>query len=535
MLLLSGLKLKIGYTEHDLKNECVRKMRARDNEILNIHKLKEAIDARDKNNIMYVLNVAVEVKGSYKNFKHFKEVDVDYTGLKYEALQSNVRPVVVGFGPSGMFCGLALSLMGLKPIILEQGKPVDERKRDVLNFWQTGKLNQYSNVQFGEGGAGTFSDGKLNSNVTNAICKKVINEFILAGAPKEIFYKSKPHIGSDNLVKVVKNIRAKIESLGGVVLFQHKFVDYITSDNQIKKVIALSLKDNTKVEFSTNALALGVGHSAVDVFELLHKNKVNLQPKPFAMGVRIEHKQKDIDFGQYGVIDERLPPADYKLVAHLENGRSVFTFCMCPGGQVVASSSEFNTIVTNGMSNFARNLENANSAILVNVTPSDFYNVSALDGLYFQRKWEQKAFELGGKNYCAPCERVGDFLGSEKPNECAESIKATKSCNPTYAPNVKFTDIADCLPSFVSESIKLALPVFEKKIKGFANPDAVITAIESRSSCPVQIVRNERGQASVSGLFPMGEGAGYAGGIITSAQDGVKCAENIAKWVTYKK
>ncbi len=533
MLLITGLKLNIGYTERDLFCECKRKMRARDGEILSIHKIKEAIDARNKQNIQYVLNVAVEVKKSYKNFKHFQTTLVDYSGLQYEKVSGQTRPVVVGFGASGMFCALALSIMGLKPIVLEQGKTVDERQRDVAEFWETGKLCKTSNVQFGEGGAGTFSDGKLNSNITNEICKKVINEFILAGAPKEIFYKSKPHIGSDNLVKVVKNIRRKIESLGGQVLFQHKFVDFSTDENQVKSVTAQSLTSGELIEFQTNVLALGVGHSAIDVFELLNKKGVVMQPKPFAMGVRIEHKQKDINLSQYGTLDDRLPPADYKLVAHLENGRSVFTFCMCPGGQVVASSCEEETIVTNGMSNFARDLENANSAVLVNVSPDDFYNDNPLDGLYFQREWEHKAYILGGGNYCAPCEKVGDFLsGATKARDTNADGAKNDVCAPTYKPQVKYADLRECLPPFVADSLKLALPIFDKKIRGFASDNAIMTAIESRSSCPVQVTRNELAQASIAGLFPIGEGAGYAGGIITSAQDGVKSAEKIAEWVT---
>ena len=549
MLQVNGLKLKVGYTEQDLLSECAKKMRARDGEIVSIEKLKESIDARDKSNIVYVLNIAVEVKNSYKNFKHFENVSVDHTGLSYEKIACAKCPVVVGFGPSGMFCALTLAIMGLKPIVLEQGKNVDERKVDVEKFWRTGVLDENSNVQFGEGGAGTFSDGKLNSNVSNDICKKVINEFILAGAPKEIFYKSKPHIGSDNLVKVVKNIRNRIETLGGQVLFQHQFVDYEAKNNKVCKVIAKDLQSNKCVEFETDILALGVGHSALKTFELLYNKGVNMQPKPFAMGVRIEHRQKDINFAQYGSFGDKLPAADYKLVVHLDSGRSVFTFCMCPGGTVVASSAEKETVVTNGMSNFARNEENANSALLVNVSPADFYKGSALDGLYFQRFWENKAYVLGGGNYCAPSQTVGEFLGLDQNDDAARENAANcemiscgeNACHngntacenvdvtATYKPNVKRANLCECLPPFVYESLKQALPELNKKIKGFANKNAIMTAIESRSSCPVQIARDATGQASVLGLYPIGEGAGYAGGIITSAQDGVKCAEQIAK------
>ncbi len=531
MFQVNGLKLKVGYTEQDLLSECAKKMRARNGEIISIEKLKESIDARDKNNVVYVLNVAVEVKSTYKHFKHFENVSVDHSGLTYEKVEYATRPVVVGFGPSGTFCALALAIMGLKPIVLEQGKNVDDRKADVERFWQTGILDENSNVQFGEGGAGTFSDGKLNSNITNDICKKVINEFVLAGAPKEIFYKSKPHIGSDNLVNVVKNIRKRIESLDGQVLFQHQFVDYKTKNNKVSKVIAKDLKNDKLVEFATDILVLGVGHSALKTFELLHNKGVNLQPKPFAIGVRIEHKQKDINFAQYGAFGNKLPVADYKLVAHLENGRSVFTFCMCPGGIVVASSAEKETVVTNGMSNFARDEENANSALLVNVTPADFYKDSPLDGLYFQRFWENKAFILGGSNYCAPSQTVGEFLELNKNDivlcENVNVVRNSEKVIATYRPNVKNANLCECLPPFVVESLKQALPELNKKIKGFASANAVLTAVESRSSCPVQITRDQTGQASVLGLYPIGEGAGYAGGIITSAQDGVKCAQHI--------
>ena len=524
MLQINGLKLKINYTYEDLLCECAKKMRARDGEILSIEKLKESIDARDKNNIFYVLNVAVNVDSTYKNFKHYTDISVDHTGLAYSKVVHTSRPIVVGFGPSGMFCALALAIMGLNPIILEQGKNVDERKKDVAKFWETGVLDENSNVQFGEGGAGTFSDGKLNSNITNDICKKVINEFILAGAPQEIFYKAKPHIGSDNLVKVVKNIRQRIINLGGEILFQHQFVDFKTKDNKICKVFAKDLQSAQIVEFETDILVLGVGHSALKTFELLFDKGVNLQPKPFAMGVRIEHKQKDINIAQYGKFCDQLPVADYKLVTHLKNQRSVFTFCMCPGGVVVASSSEKDTIVTNGMSNFARDEKNANSALLVNVTPADFYKNSPLDGLYFQRLWENKAFSLGGANYSAPIQTVGDFLGHNiQKYECENKV------NPTYKPKVKYANLSECLPPFVSESLRQALPELDKKIKGFANPNAIMTAIESRSSCPVQITRDQSGQSSILGLYPIGEGAGYAGGIITSAQDGVKCAQQIAQ------
>lgn len=418
-----------------------------------------------------------------------------------------------------MFAGLALARMGLKPIIIEQGKCVEERQKDVNEFWQNGKLNKFSNVQFGEGGAGTFSDGKLNSNISNAYCKKVIQELHNFGAPKEILYLSKPHIGSDNLQKIVKNIREEIIKLDGKVLFNTKFCDFTLENNKLSQILVKNVETNKEDFIQTNHLLLCVGHSARDVFELLHKRGINLQQKPFAMGVRIEQSQEKINEGQYGKgYDKRLPNADYKLVEHLDNGRSVFTFCMCPGGQVVASSSNDGEIVTNGMSYFARNGKNANSALLVNVTPEDYGSPHPLAGIYFQAKYEKLAYQLGGGNFTAPAQTVKNFLGK---GETKSHIGAT------YRPNVKWTDISKCLPEFVTNSLKEALPKLNNKLKGFADDGNLLIAIESRSSCPLTILRDENFQSNIQGIYPVGEGAGYAGGIISSAQDGIKVSESI--------
>lgn len=539
MIKLDNIILPIRHNIDIIKEICAKKLKILSKNIKNVEYIKLSLDARRKNNIKYIASLALTL--NEKEEEKFKDLkfNLDRNGLEYQTKELEKSPIIVGFGPSGMFAGLALAKMGLKPIIIEQGKSVDERKIDVVNFWQQGKLNKFSNVQFGEGGAGTFSDGKLNSNTSNEITKKVINELYLHGAPKEILYLSKPHIGSDNLQNVVKNIREEIINLGGKILFSHKMTDISIKNNQICGVFIEKVEnekescndsrkntdDNIALYIETNHLLLCLGHSARDSFEMLYKNGLNIKQKPFAMGVRIESKQEEINIGQYGKnYDKALPNADYKLVTHLQNGRSVFTFCMCPGGQVVASSSNEGEIVTNGMSYFARNGENANSALLVNVYPDDFGSTHPLAGIKMQEKYEKLAFELGGKDYSAPAQTVKEFLHLREGKEYLKSTIA-----PSYTPKVKFTDISKCLPNFVTESLKEALPLLNKKLSGFANADNILIAIESRSSCPLTIVRDETFQSSIKGIYPVGEGAGYAGGIITSAQDGIKVAEAIYK------
>ena len=525
MKLLTELKVKIGYSEADIFQAIQKKYNIFKNEIENYEIVKESLDSRKKPDIFYSLNVAVEVKNTARK-KVFKlnDILVNHKGIEYKKVDfQGKRPIVVGFGPAGMFVGLALAVAGFKPIVLEQGKEVFERQKDVDEFWKNRKLNKYSNIQFGEGGAGTFSDGKLASNVSNEYTKTAINEFILNGAPKEIFYSHAPHIGSDKLKEVVKNIREKIKSLGGDVIFNTKFENFeIDANDEISRVYARNVETDEKLEFESNSLTLAIGHSAVDTYRLLDKKKFDLKQKPFAMGVRIEQLQEDINFSQYGKLDNKLPSANYKLVEHLENGRSVFTFCMCPGGYVVASSSEEGTVVTNGMSEYARDGKNANSAVLVNVTPEDFGSNEPLAGVEFQHKYEKLAFELGGRDYSAPAEKVKDFLsGAENPDDNFDKVK------PTYRPKVKAADLSKCLPDFVVESLRLALPRLNKKIDSFAKDDNLLIGVESRSSAPVQIVRDENFMTKVKGLFVCGEGAGYAGGITSSAADGVKCAEKV--------
>lgn len=536
MKLLSELKVKVGYSESEIFAGIKRKYNFSRDEILSYQIIKESLDCRKKPDIFIVLSVAVNLTTKALKFaKNLKDIEVDKSGLNPEKVNYNgKRPVIVGFGPSGMFAGLQLALAGFKPIILEQGKSVYERQADVDEFWKNRKLNQYSNVQFGEGGAGTFSDGKLASNVSNEYTKKCINEFVLNGAPAEIYYSYTPHIGSDKLKEVVVNIRKKIIDNGGEVLFNTHFDNFEVVSNKISKVNATNVQSGEKLVFETDSLILAVGHSALDVYKFLKEKNVAMKQKPFAMGVRIEHSQEDINFAQYGKNDLELPPANYKLVKHLDNGRSVFTFCMCPGGSVVASSSEEGTIVTNGMSNYKRDGKNANSAVLVNVLPSDFESDDVLAGAEFQRKYEKLAFELGGRNYNAPAEFVKDFINGKVLFD-ETKVFGDKKVIPTYLPGIKFADLSKCLPDFVTESLKEALPLLNKTVNNFAADYNLLIGVESRSSAPVQIERSNDFMASINGLFVTGEGAGFAGGITSSCQDGVRCAESVSKFLLNSK
>ena len=525
MIKLDQINLPIKYSNLNIEKEICKKLNVKNLDIQNYEILKLSIDARKKPNIKYIASIGVNLKNGleekFENLKFEKNTRL----LEYEQLKSNKKFVVVGFGPSGMFSALALARMGLNPIIIEQGKRVEEREQDVLEFWNNRNLNPYSNVQFGEGGAGTFSDGKLNSNINNDYCKIVINEFCSFGAPKEISYISKPHIGSDKLKSIVRNMREQIKNLGGTFLFSHKLQDICVNNGKIQSVLIKNLQNNNVITLNCDYLLLCVGHSARDTFKMLYSKGVEIKQKPFAMGVRIEQKQSDINLSQYGKESiDGLPNADYKLVSHLSNGRSVFTFCMCPGGEVVASSSSGDEIVTNGMSNFARNKENANSAVLVNIMPSDYGSDHPLAGLEYQSKYEKLAFDLGGRNFNAPAESVGSFL-------TGRPVKT--NINYTYRPNLTFCKIKECLPPIVTESLKLGLPELNNKIKNFAKRENLLIAIESRSSCPLTIVRNENYESNIQGLYPIGEGAGYAGGIMSSAQDGIKVAESI--YLTIKK
>lgn len=519
MIKIDQVLLPIKYTEKDIKTEICKKLKIQAKDIDGFEILKLSIDARKKPNVKYVASLGITLSGNLeKKFEKLKYTKFTRT-LTYPQKQTEEKIYVVGFGPSGMFAALTLARMGLKPIIIEQGKMVDEREKDVLEFWNTRKINKYSNVQFGEGGAGTFSDGKLNSNLHNDYCKVVINEFIAFGAPKEIGYINNPHIGSDKLKGVVKNIREHIKSLGGEFMFSTRLTDIVLEDNIIKSIVVESVESGEKKELTADKVLLAVGHSARDIFKMLYEKQAKLSQKPFAMGVRIEQKQADINKSQYGAEKiDGLPNADYKLVAHLPSGRAIFTFCMCPGGQVVASSSDDGEIVTNGMSNFARDLENANSAVLINVTPNDYPSSHPLAGVEFQAKYERLAFELGGSNFNAPAESVGSFIYNKDIDS---------DINYSYRPNITLCKIEKCLPDFVVDGLKEGLPILNNKLKGFAKDENLLIAIESRTSCPLTIVRDENFESNIKGLYPIGEGAGYAGGIMSSAQDGIKVAESI--------
>lgn len=509
MIKITNIKIRADLSDDELFEKIYKKYKINKNDVTERKIIKKSIDARNKADIFYNYSVELECKNENK----IKNVQIVKKEEPFKIIvnrKSSKRPVIIGAGPAGLFSALTLAQNGIKPIIIEQGKTVDERKKDVEEFQKTGKLNTLSNVQFGEGGAGTFSDGKLTSGIHNPLCKIVLKEFYNFGAPKQILYINKPHIGTDNLINIIRNMRNEIIKLGGEFLFNEKVTDFEFENSKVTAVIC-----SKRIE--TDTVILAIGHSARSTFEKLYEKGVKMEKKNFSIGVRIEHKQSMINKSQYGEITKlKLPPAEYKMAYHGEN-RSCYTFCMCPGGTVIASSSEPETIVTNGMSVYARNGENANSAVLVNVTPNDFKGESPLEGMYFQKDLEQKAFKLGGSNYNAPIQRFEDFENNVKSTHIGE-IK------PTYKPGVTLSNLNEILPDFISKTLVEGIKYFDKSIKGFANPDAILTGVETRSSSPVQITRNENKQSNIKGLYPCGEGAGYAGGIMSAAVDGIKCA-----------
>jgi len=515
MLRINNLKMSLSASAQDLKQAVAQKLNCQVKDLSGFSIAKKSVDARNKQNVHFVYSADCDETVRVPQDKDIEQIELPEK-LIYKIKNDGVRPIVVGSGPAGMFAGLALAEAGLKPIILERGSDVDIRRQEVDTFWKLGKLNPESNVQFGEGGAGTFSDGKLTTGIKkDKFTAKVMQELHQAGAPQEILYLAKPHIGTDNLRIVVKNIRKKIINLGGEYYFNTKLNDLIIKDN---KIIAVQVLHNNEIsEIPTNKVFLAIGHSARDTFEMLYKRGVYMEQKPFAVGARIEHKQADINKAQYGKFADSpyLGAADYKMAVHLPNGRSAYTFCMCPGGQVVAAASEVGRVVTNGMSEFARNKENANAALLVGVNSIDFGSEHPLAGMYFQRKLEEQAFILGGKTYSAPVQSVGDFLQNK------ESTKA-KSVQPSYAPNVVWSNLSKLFPQAICETLQMGIVEMGHKLHGFDNPDAVLTGVESRSSSPIRIVRDEAFQSNIKGLYPCGEGAGYAGGITSSAADALK-------------
>lgn len=524
MLRISNIKLKID-DEKSLKKEILKKLRIGENELKSYKIAKKSIDARKKDQMYFVYTVDVEVSDQVKLLKKMKNKGVNISpDKKYSYVEKgekniNKRPVIVGTGPSGLFAGLILAQMGYKPLLIERGKAIEERVKDINEFWKTGKLNKESNVQFGEGGAGTFSDGKLNTLTKDPRGGKVLEEFANHGGPEEILYINKPHIGTDILRRVIINMRKTIIDLGGEFKFNSKLTDLVIEDGKVKEIII-----NEDERIDANLVLLALGHSARDTFDMIYKRNLEIKQKAFSIGVRIEHPQEMIDRVQYGKFagNPNLGAAEYKLSAHFDNGRSAYTFCMCPGGEVVAASSEENRIVTNGMSYHKRNKKNANSALLVGVSPDDFGGDHPLAGVEFQRKWESLAFKSGGGDYMAPAQLVGDFLDGKISKEFGR-IK------PSYTPGVKLTDLSESLPGYVIETLKLALIEFDKKLHGFADKDAILTGVETRSSSPIRIQRNEKYESNIKGIYPVGEGAGYAGGIISAAVDGIRVAEQIAR------
>lgn len=524
MIRINNIKANLDVDAAGLKEIVSMKTGLEPERIKSLKIAKKSVDARNKSNVQFVYALDMEVFGdedyiasilAWKDIVQIKET----ASLSFapKTFAGGLRPVVAGTGPAGMFAGLALAEAGLRPILLERGKAVSERRKDVEFFWQTGHLNPESNVQFGEGGAGTFSDGKLMTGIKkDAFTARVLQELAAAGAPEEILYLAKPHIGTDKLAVVVRRIREKIVSLGGEYRFENRLEDLIVRDG-ILTGLKIAAPGGKIYEQPTDRLILAVGHSARDTFEMLHKNGVYIEQKPFSVGVRIEHVQKSVDAAQYGRFagHPALGAADYKLAAHFDNGRSAYTFCMCPGGMVVAAASEPGRVVTNGMSEFARDGKNANAALLVGVEPRDFGSAHPLAGMYFQRRLEEAAFRAGGGDYRAPAQLVGDFLKKQVST-------AVGNVNPSYRPGVRFADLSAVLPDFVTETMRRAIVEMDGKLRGFAAADAVLTGVETRSSSPIRIMRDEHFEANIKGLYPCGEGAGYAGGIVSSAVDGLK-------------
>lgn len=520
---VNNVIIRIDEEKSILKGKVAKKLKIKESDMKTFRILKESLDARKKTEIKFVYCIEIECENEEKLVSKLKDNDVKMEKPSYDAdvisgeEELLNRPVVVGFGPSGIFAALTLAEKGYRPIVIERGEDVDKRTATVDNFWKTGELNLNSNVQFGEGGAGAFSDGKLTTRIKDRRCDYVLRKFVEAGAPEEITYLAKPHVGTDLLKGVVKNIREKIKSLGGEVLFSHKLEKINHEDGRLKSIIV------NGEEMPCNNLILAVGHSARDTYEMLYENKLDIQAKAFAVGVRIEHPQEIINISQYGDMHthEKLKAAEYKLVYQSKKlNRAVYSFCMCPGGVVVAAASEDGRLVSNGMSYHARDLDNANSALVVTVSPEDFEGDSPLRGIEFQRKYEELAYNIS-RSHKAPIQLVGDFM----EDRISTGFGAVK---PSYTGGYVFEDLRKCLPSYVVEALKEAIVDFDRKIKGYGDKDAVLTGIETRTSAPIRMLRDETLQStSIKGLYPTGEGAGFAGGIISAAVDGMKAAERI--------
>lgn len=534
MLRLSNLSLPLGHPPEALAPAICNRLGIPERDLLSHTIARRAHDARKKAAILMVYTVDVALRDEAAVLARFERdsqvrprPDTDYR-LVARAPEgfAGPRPVVIGAGPCGLFAGLILAQMGFKPIILDRGKVVRERTKDTWGLWRRGELNPESNVQFGEGGAGTFSDGKLYSQIKDPrhLGRKVLEEFVKAGAPEEILTEAHPHIGTFRLVTMVESLRETIEGLGGEYRWERRVDDFDieTAADGRRRLKGLHLSTGDYLE--AGHVVLAVGHSARDTFQTLHDRGVHIEAKPFSIGVRIEHPQSWMDKARFGACAGHpdLGAADYSLVHHCSNGRAVYSFCMCPGGTVVAATSEPNRVVTNGMSQYSRNERNANSGFVVGIDPERDYPGHPLAGIEFQRKWESLAFTAGGGDYRAPAQKVGDFLAG-KPSEALGEVQ------PSYRPGVTMTDLAQCLPAFAIEAMREALPVFGRQIAGYDHPDVLLTGVETRTSSPVRITRGQDFQSlNVAGLFPAGEGAGYAGGILSAAVDGIKVAEAVA-------
>ncbi|GAB6195476.1 NAD(P)/FAD-dependent oxidoreductase [Lysobacter xanthus] len=547
MLRLTDLKLPLDHPEAALREAILARLGIADDDLAGFTVAKRSYDARRRGAIVLIYSVdvdtpreadilrrlqldaeAAEFARAGDGGKVMRTPDTTYKFVAHAPAGLPLRPLVIGMGPCGLFAGLVLAQMGFRPIILERGKAVRERTKDTWGLWRKKVLDPESNVQFGEGGAGTFSDGKLWSQISDPkhYGRKVINEFVRAGAPEEIAYVSKPHIGTFRLVSMVEQMRATIESLGGEIRFSHRVDDLLVETDAAGTRHVRGVTLDSGEQLRADHVVLALGHSARDTFAMLHGRGVFLEAKPFSIGFRIEHPQSLIDQARFGpqAGHPLLGAADYKLVHHCRNGRSVYSFCMCPGGTVVAAASEPGRVVTNGMSQYSRNERNANAAIVCGITPEDYapYGEGPLAGIALQRHWEARAFELGGGEYEAPGQLVGDYLQGRASREFGTVL-------PSYKPGVRLGDLAPSLPDYAIAAIREALPAFDKQIRGFAMRDAVLTGVETRTSSPVRVTRGEDGHSlNTRGLFPAGEGAGYAGGILSAGVDGIRTAEAVA-------
>ncbi len=523
MILVSGIRLPVDGDEDALRRKLAKLLSLSPADVGKLQLVRQSIDARKRDQIQMVCTVRLQPPHESailrRGLRQVKRVERKEYRFPAAARKPERTPRIVGMGPAGRFCARYLARNGVPSVVLERGKPVEERTQDVDRFWRTGTLDPESNVQFGEGGAGAFSDGKLTTGTHDGRITTVLETLVGAGAPEDVLYSHKPHIGTAVLCRVVTELRRELLALGCDIRFGHRLTGLCREGDALTGVEVTGPEGAYTLK--TGHLVLAVGHSARDTFQMLYDAGLPMEQKPFAIGVRIEHSQSAISRAQYGDCWDRLPPSDYKLSCHLPSGRGVYTFCVCPGGQVVAAASEAGGLVTNGMSRRARDGANINGGFLVGVSPDDYPGADPLAGMRFQRQWESLAFQVGGGDYCAPAQLVGDFLAGRASSACG-------GISPTYAPGVRWTALDGCLPDYVNSSLRDALPMFDRRVHGFACPEAVLTGVETRSSSPLRILRDERLQSSLRGVYPCGEGCGYAGGIVSAAVDGVRVAEAIA-------